>query len=517
MACELPGAHRPRAFGATRLFVLGLWALSVLFVAPLGCDGCDEEFAIIDPWMQIAPDPIAFGLVPVTQERVLSVDVTNQANAPLSLTAIALTPDTDPAFSLVGERPTVVGPGATATLQLRVRARVVGVVTGTLHVEADSERTPVLDVPITAEGIDQGLPALVVDPETVDFARVGPRDVVRETIALKNEGVRDLIIDSTVLETEDGDTSIRLTSPVPPGWSIAPGQEVTVDVLFAPEDTAVHTATLRIASNDPDGEVTVPVRGQGSACPTAAITALDSLDELEPFDTVRFSGADSAAASEGAAIDTYTWQLTQRPQGSTAVMDAAGGDRAQLTCDLAGDYEVALSVTDTDGVRACEEATLRLRCVPTDDLHVQLVWDHASADMDIHFLRAGGEVFTHEGDTYFSNRTPMWFEEAPESNPRLDVDDDRGYGPENINVQNPLPGSTWQVWVHYWNAQTAGDVFAAATLRVYARGQLVGEVFQSFDSDQRMWRAVEIAWPMDDVSPPTITQLGVVEPFVRPF
>lgn len=172
---------------------------------------------------------------------------------------------------------------------------------------------------------------------------------------------------------------------------------------------------------------------------------------------------------------------------------------------------------DDTGVRSCNDAVVRLDAIPTDEFHAQLVWDHPDADFDLHVLREGGTEFTTIGDTYFSNRTPNWFPDTPESNPRLDVDDDEGFGPENTNIERPKPGSRWQILVHYWNKQTDGDPFAIATLRLYAKGQNVAEVQQPFEDDEILWRALEVTWPEDPDALPTVTQLGVLEGYPRPF
>jgi hypothetical protein len=205
------------------------------------------------------------------------------------------------------------------------------------------------------------------------------------------------------------------------------------------------------------------------------------------------------------------------------VLSANSGPQTQLTVDIAGSYEVCLEVRDSDEIRSCNNACIRVDVVPTDALHVQLVWDHPRADLDLHHLNEGGTVFTHEGDCYFSNKEPEWFEPL-EANPTLDVDDDEGYGPENTNVEAPAPGSSWRVLVHYWSKQTDGDAFTTATLRVYAYGQLVGEFDHSFDNDELLWHAVEIQWSDIEPTPeqpiggmPTLNVLGQTEPFERPF
>jgi hypothetical protein len=204
-------------------------------------------------------------------------------------------------------------------------------------------------------------------------------------------------------------------------------------------------------------------------------------------------------------------------------------DRTELEVDLAGLYQVQLDVFAVDvsrvgnpAIRSCFPAIVDVDVKPSDDLHVQLVWDHADADLDLHVLNDGGEAFTHEGDCYFSNRqplspdTPGWSTD-PDENPRLDVDDDEGYGPENANIKHPPPGSKWTILVHYWNKQTSGDPTTTAILRVFVYGAQAIELQQTFADDQQLWQALELVWGDDELEPPTLSQLSVVDPFPRPF
>jgi hypothetical protein len=417
---------------------------------------------------------------------------------------------------------------STATVTIMVRPQVISTITATAIVEAEPDALPfpVVEVPITVEAVDLGLPDIVVTPDEIDFERIGQFDVAYATATIENVGVRDLLVDETTFVPDtDGDESIKMQGTLSPGQPIAPGEIVTVSMTFNPQDTIDHCGNLRIVSNDPDEpEVLVPVCGKGSVCPVAEIELLEDPEEIEPLDTIRFYGGDSFTDTQDVTVDDYEWRLLVRPPGSTAVLSDPYAPQTQLTVDLAGAYEVCLIVTDTDGIRSCEDACIRVNVVPAEDLHVQLVWDHPTADLDLHFLNEGGTAFTHEGDCYFSNREPEWDMDNPEHNPSLDADDNSGYGPENTNIETPAPGSRWRAFVHYWNKQTDGDEFTVATLRVYAYGQLVGEFTQSFESDETLWQAVEIVW--SDVVPtpdqpvgelPVINVIGQVEPFARPF
>lgn len=485
------------------------------------CEYCDDPLAPSLPRMVVDPEAVDLAAVGVAQDTDILVTISNPSGTDLRFDAIALDERAGDVNFRIIEQPTEVFPGESEVVRIRVRPSVVGVIETTLILDAEDAALPnYAEVPIRVNALDLGLPDIELAPLEVDFARIGQNDVARSTVDLRNVGVRDLVIDETLFIPDDiADASIRLITPIQPGWSLGPGEAVSLELVFAPLDTQNHTGALVIRSNDPDEpEVLVPVRGRGSQCPVAVAELLDGQDGVEPLDTLRITGEASYAQTLGADVVEWDWRLLQRPVGSTAVIEEISAERVQLTCDLAGDYEVVLTVTDSDGVRSCEDERVRIHVEPSEDLHVQLVWDHESADLDLHMLREDGTIFTHEGDVYFSNREPLdWFPDNPEWVPSLDADDSRGYGPENINVDHPEPGSTWRVVTHYWNKQTGGDAFTIATVRIYAFGQLIAEIPQSFESDQTLWIALDIVWSEIPGAMPQINQIGLLEPYLRPF
>ena len=218
--------------------------------------------------------------------------------------------------------------------------------------------------------------------------------------------------------------------------------------------------------------------------------------------------------------------MRQRPGGSTALPFPDDTPSTELETDVAGRYIVDLHVYEIheDGrVRSCEPATVTFDVVPSEELLIQLVWDHPTADLDLHLVRAGGTEFTHEDDCYFSNREPQQTVDlpdwsiVPEENPVLDVDDHDGYGPENLNIVAPADDSQWRVLVHYWNKLTDGDARTTATVRVFVYGQQVMEVSRTFETDEQLWEALDITWPATEGDPAALSQLGVVREYPRPF
>jgi hypothetical protein len=515
---------------STALRFVGVSLLVAAALVP-GCQ-CDDELDLIRPALVVEPGEAVINGIPVAQDTKIVFQVPNRRSVNLDDIVAALKDGSDPAFTLVENTIDRVSPTEIGELVLNVRPVVPGTIEALLIVDAADPAIPNhAEVPITVNAVDVGLPDIEVAPTDVVFDVIGRADVGRETIRVENVGIRDLIIDEIV---PPEDPAFRVVTGIPSNRPIPRGSAADIIISFRPGDTELHTSTIVIKSNDPDEpEVVVTLTAQAVECPTAVITRVDEGD-IEPFDTVRLDGRDSFAGAPGTFIppppDGYSWQLVQRPVGSTAVLASTQNNTNELVVDLAGFYQVQLDVFAVDGdrpddglIRSCAPATIDIDVVPEDDLHIQLVWDHPDADFDLHLLRDNGRVFTHDGACYFSNRQPEQTAETPswsinpDENPRLDVDDNRGYGPENINLKHPAPGSRWTVLVHYWNKQTAGAATATATVRLFAYGRQTIELSQTFEDDQQMWRAVEIVWADSPLLPPTLNQLGNVERFVRPF
>ncbi len=521
----------PMSFRRVAPVVTSLVVCAPVWLGP-ACN-CDPELETIRPTLIVEPGEAVLTGVPVSQDTTITFQVPNDRIVNLDGVRAALAEAADPAFSIATPAIGRVAPGQRGEIVVTVRPVVPGTITATLLVDADDPAVPNhAEIPLTVTAIDAGLPDIAVDPVTVEFDVIGRADVGRETVTVTNTGIRDLVIDAVELV---GDPELRIATTLPTGTVIPPRGTAAINLLFVPDDVESHAGDLIIRSNDPDeSELRVPLAAAAVDCPVAVATIVDLDEQIEPFDTVRIDGRESFSNGLGTFIppppDGYQWSLLVRPVGSTAVLSSTTQDRTELEVDLAGLYQVQLTVFAADSsrpanppIRSCAPAIVDIDVKPSEDLHMQLVWDHPTADFDLHVLQAGGTPFTHESDCYFSNRNPVGSAETPtwsyeaEENPSLDVDDDRGYGPENANIVHPAPGSRWVVLVHYWNKQTDGDPTATATLRLFVYGRQAIELSQTFTDDEQLWRAIEVTWGDTPLSPPTLVQLGLVEPFVRPF
>ena len=178
--------------------------------------------------------------------------------------------------------------------------------------------------------------------------------------------------------------------------------------------------------------------------------------------------------------------------------------------DLSGVYELELIVIDALGLES-EPAVVVVEALPTNAVRIELTWDHPDSDLDLHLIQQGGTFCDCATDVHYRDcgRTPNWFPQTPGANPRLDVDDTSGFGPENINIDGHgasrfIPDGTYTVAVHYYatNAQTSSwpTQVSTATVRIYIFGLLAAELTREMQETAELWIAGAIHWPDQTVT-----------------
>lgn len=265
------------------------------------------------------------------------------------------------------------------------------------------------------------------------------------------------------------------TSVVRHEWEIIsrpPSSSATVEsifdnrMIFTPDKQGVYE--ILYTATDTDGlSSTCLVTAIG--LPTPPTLTCPELVETPPLTTVAIL---AEAIDDGDSL-SYMWELASREVGSSAGPPSPR-NRAEtnFTPDIAGEYLLRVTVTDDDGEFAtCETTVLAFS---DEGLRVEMFWNTGgSTDMDLHLAREEATHWFDEGgsddDCYYANCNAddgdvlEWYAPGPDDNPRLDLDDTTGFGPENINIDEPRSG-TYTIGVHAYSGR--GDV----TVRVYCGG-----------------------------------------------
>lgn len=258
--------------------------------------------------------------------------------------------------------------------------------------------------------------------------------------------------------------------------------------------------------NDCDGLVDEElVPPTAVACWKGSVTnCTDFVESIWVGQPVALDG--SASSASGGGPLSYAWTLASRPAGSAAALSSPTSATPILVADLAGTYTACLTVTDGSGCVSIAD------CVSVEAkgaaLRVEVTWDQADTDVDLHLVRDSMTNFMSDGagapggmsscanslDCHWNCPNPSWGGSGTADNPRLVTRDADGFGPEVTVLESPAGGS-YLVAIHYWCDHPTGTVRGAvnATARIWVGGLLVGQWTRSISNRQRWWVA-DVNW-----------------------
>lgn len=266
--------------------------------------------------------------------------------------------------------------------------------------------------------------------------------------------------DGRVVSTNWEFLSRPAMSTVPPGAT--PGLTKT----FTPD--RVGSYELEFEAIDDDGlsstcQVTV------EAAPSEPILTCPSVVTVRPL---RIATITATLVASDAPLTSILWTGGMFPAGSTAPGPSPANQLVtRFEPDIVGEYPLRLDVTDGNGFDAgCD---VLVRAVSDEGLRVEMFWSTPNTDMDVHVMDPAGTRWFTALDCNYSNcrgGTGLpWGDAGTVDNPRLDIDDTNGYGPENINIQEPVPG-TYRVAVDAFRG--GGNV----SVRIYCGGSVTTPV-----------------------------------------
>ncbi len=343
---------------------------------------------------------------------------------------------------------------------------------------------------------------IVPEPMAVNFGVVNVDDTPRVDLVLRNAGNQDCVLNQVTITRNTPQNEFSLPQPPSPNSSIAPAGTMNVSIDYHPVNLGQDTGILSVFCNDKDtNEVKVDLNGFAKPSgngPVAVCTVTPA--QAAAFDTLTWRG-DQSYDPDGRTITTYTWSIVSFPAGSSARLLGVGPNRTTQT-DLAGNYTAQLVVQNDLG-QSSQPCTATATVIPSQDLWIEMYWQHVNDDMDLHLLKPNGIKRT-QGDCYFSNcirpLSPDWgVIGVTTDNPHLDLDDIPGDGPENINIAAPANG-LYTVFVHDY----PGSEYTGAnhvTVNVYISGQLKATFERDISGEDTDWMVCTVDWPSGVVTP----------------
>jgi hypothetical protein len=435
------------------------------------------------PAIAVTPDRLDFGLLGSGETAVQSFTIESVGTTALEVGELRVMA---PSFTLVEDpAPLLLAPGETVDVAVVYTARNLAD-TGWVSIFSDDGLRPEARVQLNGATVTA---AIALEPSAVDFGSVGRGEIGTETVDIVNVGTAPLNV-TDVSVTGDGFGSVSAWSGVS---TLAPGERAPFDLTFSPPASGTFTGTMWVTSDAPTPLVSAPLTGASGR--PVAVCRTDPPQVAANADESSLIGSESYDP-EGGTIVSWTWSMLARPPGSGAVLPGTSGPIISgFAPDLAGLYEFSLVVQNDAGLSS-EPCITAVEAVPSQDLWVELSWEHSGDDMDLHLLAPGGSLVT-EKDCYYANCVGGGLDwgRAGEGtdNPRLDLDDIPGTGPENINIAAPADGE-YTVYVHDYpgSRYTPENTYY---IRIYLGGRLAWEGEKVLLGEDTYDPVAVIRWP----------------------
>lgn len=421
----------------------------------------------------------------------------------LTVTNVAIKESNTP--FLVKKAPPEVESGSQLPITVTFVPLAEGDYQATLVFETDDEENPRAEVLLTGKGSTRAI--VEVDPAMIDFGRVAECATAVRTFTIQSKGTADLVINDISFTDDSSPQFTFVGSTRTPvvvktmGANGLPGQiQLTVKYAVPANSMTGATATVRLRTTDPDRqEVLIPVSGDLNRAPVGAIA---SLGNGAPGLTVALDGTGSMDP-DGDNPLTYKWTLRSKPLSSTTTIAAPELVTTSMRLDplLPGAYEVQLDVTDAEGAKACQPARATVVAAPAQKLLIELFWDHAKTDIDLHVLRTPETVVASiPDDCHYGNPAPEWGLTGTMDDPEFLRDALTGYGPELFGYINPID-TTYRIVAEFAHDHLDPSPSSNVTVRIYLYGVVKGEFTRRLETRGTRWVVADVAWPSGVITP----------------
>lgn len=250
----------------------------------------------------VVPAHVDFGALRPGRTATLAVEVRNTGPNPCALANVRLSSTTGPAFSLTTVADRWLEPGEHHSLLVHFTPPADGAFTGAVEFDASSPAAPSATIPLSGRGAPH---CLELQPDTLRFGTIGLqcRPPVRSTVVHNACAVPVAI--SGVRVGSGPTTEFTLTSGAGPR-TLQPGQNVRVDVAYAPVDEGDDVAALFVSSDAAPAPLLVGLEGRGEVRPTRTDVFAD---ERERVDFLFVIDNSASMAEEQEAISRHFDEL----------------------------------------------------------------------------------------------------------------------------------------------------------------------------------------------------------------
>ncbi len=222
------------------------------------------------PTAVLNPASNDFGTVRMPQSSSpLAVVLSNTGDDVLEVSSVGITGANAGDFSTNAAATYSIPVGQSVGFTITFTPTATGTRTATLSVISNDPNSPA-GLSLSGTGEDPFPPDAQVAPLSLSFGTISlPETSAGQTVSITNGGEQTLNVSGISFSgANPGDFGTNAA----PTYAIAPTESVNFDVTFTPTAEGARTASLVIASDDPDGSVLVALDGTGFEPPKASVT-----------------------------------------------------------------------------------------------------------------------------------------------------------------------------------------------------------------------------------------------------
>jgi VWFA-related protein len=247
-------------------------------IASSGFDSSETTVGPVElaqaPKIEVPSEVVDFGHVLVGLDAEKRFELKSSGNGPLMVNGVAASGDAG--FTVVSPEEAFPLPATESEdVALRFIATRAGVQTATVEVASNDPSTPTARVGVRARAVDTYIPEIAISPAALAFGTVSVGQSRELPLTVKNVGSALLTVSSVSV------SSATLTIAGGSRFTLEPGAQQVLTVLFRPTTGAAVNSTLTIASDDRDRpSLQLPVTGAGVAPASPSIAVSPSILEF---------------------------------------------------------------------------------------------------------------------------------------------------------------------------------------------------------------------------------------------
>src|SRR5258706_2812567 len=220
-----------------------------------------EPADVASPLLEITPDAVSFVDVPAGDIYTQAVRITNQNESTLQIRKIT---SSSPDLRITGILlPVVVAHGTSQSFTVSYQANAEGRTQGEISILTNSGDAPIV-LKVRAS-VASSQAELTASEAAIDFEDIAVGSSGKKELVLTNSGNRDLRISG--ISASGAGFIVSGTTAV----NLNPGQNVSLEVNFAPKSAGQQTGSLAVMSADEGSLLTIPLTASGARSSQSAV------------------------------------------------------------------------------------------------------------------------------------------------------------------------------------------------------------------------------------------------------